>query len=149
MLEAAYSYAVNSESVHLKESVFLKTRMRYGFIICLLLLSGLHLDERPLNGQGLLKTSHPPAPADKKTAVKVVFKQHCAKCHGTDGRGRTVEGEIAGAQDFTDRDWHNKMEEQRIINSITHGRGQMPAFEKKLSKEQIKSLAVFVLTFND
>ena len=123
--------------------------MRFGFIICLLLLSGLYLDERPLNGEGLLKKNRPPAPTDKKTAVKVVFKQHCAKCHGTDGRGRTVEGEIAGAQDFTDQDWRQRVEEQRIINSITHGRGQMPAFEKKLSKEQIKSLAAFVFTFKD
>ncbi|HXI24686.1 MAG TPA: cytochrome c [Pyrinomonadaceae bacterium] len=123
--------------------------MRFRFIICLLLLSGLYLNEGPLNGQRLLKTNRPPAPANKKTAVKVVFKQHCAKCHGTDGRGRTVEGEIAGAQDFTDQDWRQRVEEQRIINSITHGRGQMPAFEKKLSKEQIKSLAAFVLTFKD
>jgi len=123
--------------------------MRFGFIICLVLSSGLYLDEMLLNGQSVLKANRPAVPANKKTAVKVVFKQHCAKCHGTDGRGRTVEGEIAGAQDFTDQDWQQRAEEQRIINSITHGRGQMPAFEKKLSKEQIKSLSAFVLTFKD
>ena len=122
--------------------------MRFGFIICLVLLSGHDLDEMLLNGQSLPKTNRPAVPANKKPAVKV-FKQHCAKCHGTDGRGRTVEGEIAGAQDFTNQDWQQRAEEQRIINSITHGRGQMPAFEKKLSKEQIKSLSAFVLTFKD
>jgi mono/diheme cytochrome c family protein len=124
--------------------------MRFGFIICLFLLSGHYLlDEMLLDAQSLPKTNRPATPANKKNAVKVAFKQHCAKCHGTDGRGRTVEGEIAGAQDFADQDWRQRVEEQRIINSITHGRGQMPAFEKKLSKEQIKSLAAFVLTFKD
>lgn len=88
-------------------------------------------------------------PANKVKEVKTLFKTHCVKCHGADGRGRTVDGEIAGAQDFTDQDWRQRAEEQRIINSITHGRGQMPAFEKKLSKGQIKSLSAFVLTFKE
>jgi len=102
-----------------------------------------------LNRQRLPKTNRQAVPANKKMAVKAVFKQHCVKCHGTDGRGQTAEGEIAGAQDFTDQDWQQRVTGQRIINSIRHGRGQMPAFEKKLSKEQIKSLAAFVRTFND
>ena len=123
--------------------------MRLGFIICVVLLSGHYIDERILHGQVQPKTSRPAVPVKKTREIRALFRQYCAKCHGPDGRGRTVEGEIAGAQDFTDQDWRQTVEEQRIINSITHGRGQMPAFEKKLSKEQIKSLAAFVLTFKD
>ena len=39
------------------------------------------------------------------------------------------------------------MEEQRIINSITYGHGQMPSFGKKLSKAQIKLLLYFCSHF--
>jgi mono/diheme cytochrome c family protein len=121
--------------------------MRLGFITCFVLLSGHYVDERILYGQSQPKTSRPAVPAKKTKEIRALFKQYCAKCHGTNGRGQTAEGEIAGAQDFTDPDWQNRVEEKRMVNSITHGRGQMPAFGKKLTEEQIKSLAAFVLTF--
>jgi len=88
-------------------------------------------------------------PANEIKKVRNLFRQHCVKCHGADGRGQSAEGEIAGAQDFTDKEWQHRVEEQRIINSITYGHGQMPSFGKKLSKAQIKLLCTFVLTFKD
>jgi cbb3-type cytochrome c oxidase subunit III len=88
-------------------------------------------------------------PATKVKSAKTLFKQHCIRCHGADGRGETVAGEIAGAQDFTDSEWQNRVEDQRIVISITDGRGQMPSFGKKFSKEQIKLLAVYVRTFKE
>jgi len=122
--------------------------MRLGFIICLaLLLSGYYLDNGILDGQTLPKTSRPTSPPEKAKPIKAIYKQHCVKCHGIDGRAHTAEGDIAGAQDFTKSEWRDKVGTQRIINSITHGRGQMPAFGKKLREEQIKSLSVFVLAF--
>jgi mono/diheme cytochrome c family protein len=122
--------------------------MQLGYIIFLvLLLSGHYLDEGSLKGQNLPKTSPPALPAKKVREVKAIYKQNCVKCHGVDGRAQTAEGEIAGAQDFTNLDWQERVSEQRVINSIAHGRGQMPAFKKKLNEQQIKSLAAFVLTF--
>lgn len=88
-------------------------------------------------------------PGKKARETIAIFKQNCVRCHGTDGRGKTVDGEVAGVQDLTDQDWQNRVKEQRIINSITHGRGQMPAFGKKLSEQQIKTLAAFVFTFRN
>lgn len=85
--------------------------------------------------------------ANKAREAKALFKQNCVKCHGVDGRGETTKGEIAGAQDFTDSKWQKRVEEQHLVNSITYGRGQMPSFEKRLSKEQIKLLALYVRTF--
>lgn len=121
--------------------------MRLALIICLILSSGHYLREVTLNGRSQPKTSRRVVPSKKTKEVRALFKQYCAKCHGTDGHGQTAEGEIAGAQDFTDTDWQSRVEEQRMINSIRHGHGQMPAFGKKLTEEQIKSLAAFVLTF--
>jgi mono/diheme cytochrome c family protein len=86
-------------------------------------------------------------PAAKTKEAKKLFKQNCAKCHGADGRAETTFGQIMGAADFTDSDWQKRVDDQRLINSMTHGRGQMPPFSKKLSKEQIISLLAYVRAF--
>ena|SRR2546423_14480299 len=111
------------------------------FIFCLSLCFDYAVN-RPLQN-----TNHSAIPANQVKEAKSIFKQHCVKCHGPDGRGQTAAGEIAGAQDFTDQEWQSRVEEQRITNSITHGHGQMPSFEKKLSKAQIKLLSAYVMTF--
>ena len=82
----------------------------------------------------------------KNKAAKKLFSQRCAKCHGSDGMVTTY-GQIVGATDLTDPSWHAKVDDKRIVNSITHGRGQMPSFETKLSKEQIELLADYVRGF--
>jgi cbb3-type cytochrome c oxidase subunit III len=82
----------------------------------------------------------------KTKAAKKLFSQKCAKCHGSNGAGTTY-GQIVGATDLSDAAWQEKVDDQRVITSITHGRGQMPAFEKKLSEEQIELLANYVRAF--
>src|SRR6185295_3167646 len=86
-------------------------------------------------------TAGRPLPAAAKGKdVKKLFKQHCIKCHGSEGTGDTPFGEIVGATDFTDAEWQERVDDQKLINSMTYGLGGMPAFGKKLSKEQITSL---------
>jgi cbb3-type cytochrome c oxidase subunit III len=85
--------------------------------------------------------------AAKGKAAKKLFKQHCVRCHGEDGVGETPRGQIVGATDLTDQDWQKRVDDQRLVNSITHGRGEMPAFTNKLSKDQIKSLLAYVRAF--
>jgi len=79
--------------------------------------------------------------------VKKLFKQNCVKCHGADGAGATPFGEIVGAADFTDSEWEKRVDDQRLLNSMTYGRGEMPPFGKKLSKEQITMLLAYVRSF--
>jgi mono/diheme cytochrome c family protein len=100
-----------------------------------------------ISNQAAQNSNRSPRSTTKLKETKTLFKQHCVKCHGVDGRGQTVDGEIAGAQDFTNKDWQEKVSDERLVNSITYGRGQMPAFAKKLSKEQIQALADFTLAF--
>ena len=88
-----------------------------------------------------------PLPAAKAKEAKKLFKQNCRKCHGADGAGETTFGQIVGAADFTDPDWQKRVGDQRLVNSITYGRGQMPPFGKKLSKEQISLLLAYVRAF--
>jgi mono/diheme cytochrome c family protein len=99
-------------------------------------------------------TSHArhPAAAQKGAArqpagAAKLFKQHCATCHGRDGRGATVAGEIAGAPDMTDGRWQDGVPDRRMKVSVTHGRGGMPAFKGKLSEAEVDSLVSYVRGF--
>jgi len=82
----------------------------------------------------------------KAKEAKKLFKLRCAKCHGAEGGGDSPYGQIIGATNLRDPHWQEKVDDDRVTNSIKHGRGQMPAFDKKLTDEQIDSLALFVRT---
>lgn len=119
-------------------------------LIILLLLIGHCLNNMMFAGQPQQNKNRAAAiSANKAREAKALFKPNCVKCHGVNGRGETTKGEIVGAQDFTDSKWQKRVEQQQLINSITYGRGQMPSFEKRLSKDQIKLLALYVRTFKD
>jgi mono/diheme cytochrome c family protein len=92
----------------------------------------------------------------EKTAVEdgesaqtpALFRERCARCHGEDGRGQTVIGRMVNAPNFTDESWWNEeKDERRFARSITEGRGEMPAFGKKLTRPEIRALAAYVKTF--
>ena len=96
-----------------------------------------------------------PAPQEKAgaenkepTQPSALFKERCARCHGEDGRGQTVIGQMVGAPNFTDENWWSEEKnERRFVRSITEGKGDMPAFGKKLTRPEIKGLAAYVKTF--
>jgi cbb3-type cytochrome c oxidase subunit III len=82
--------------------------------------------------------------------AQVVYIENCARCHGADGRGQTPMGKVFGATNLADAHWWKKerVSEKRLTASIRDGRGQMPAFGKKLSKEDIAALVAYMKTFN-
>lgn len=73
-----------------------------------------------------------------------LYTRQCASCHGKDGRSKTIKGRLKHARDLTDREWHEKVSDERIFNSINNGKGKMPAYGKKLSQEQVESLVTHV-----
>ena len=83
----------------------------------------------------------------KKARVKELFVQRCARCHGRDGRGATKLGEIVNAPDFTDADWWKGVSDARLKRAIVEGKGEMPAFAKKLTRPEIAALAAYVREF--
>jgi mono/diheme cytochrome c family protein len=87
------------------------------------------------------KARRPGRPAAR---ARGIFKQTCSRCHGPDGRGQTVMGEMLSVPDFTAAWWHEGASDERLTASITGGRGHMPAFGKELSRNEIKSLVAFV-----
>ena len=79
------------------------------------------------------------------TSASELFARNCAKCHGKDGRAKTMRGKLSGARNLTDPEWQAKVSDERIFNSIMNGRGsKMPAYDEKLSSAQIEALVAHV-----
>lgn len=83
------------------------------------------------------------------TQGKSLFKQNCVKCHGLDGAGRTVMGEVTGAPNFTDASWQGGVSEQRMVTSIMHGRAGMPSFKDKFSSAEVSALVAHIRRFKN
>jgi cytochrome c oxidase cbb3-type subunit 3 len=79
------------------------------------------------------------------TDAATLFKaQKCDTCHGVDGKGK-----VKGVPNFTDAAWHQKETDAKLIEGIKKGNPpKMPAYEKKLSEDEIKSLVAYVRTFS-
>ncbi len=82
-------------------------------------------------------------PGDAKTT----FDAQCAKCHGKDGRAKSLHAKHVHARDMTDATWQGSVTDERLFNSISNGKGKMPAFGKKLSEDQIDALVQYVRQF--
>jgi cbb3-type cytochrome c oxidase subunit III len=79
--------------------------------------------------------------------AKVVFEKRCATCHGKDGQAKTFKAKFDHARNLTDAKWQAEVTDERISNSITNGKGKMPAWGKKLSEAQINALVGYVRKF--
>ena len=73
-----------------------------------------------------------------------LFAKNCATCHGKDGKAKTFKAKFNHARNLTDSAWQANVSDERLFNSITIGRGHMPAWGKKLSEAEINSLVAYV-----
>ena len=73
-----------------------------------------------------------------------LYSKHCASCHGKDGRAKTFKGKLKRARDLSEPEWQGRVGDERIFNSIMNGKGNMPAYKKKLSDQEIDSLVPYV-----
>ena len=76
-----------------------------------------------------------------------IYAKQCATCHGKDGRAKTFKSKFIHARNFTDAQWQDSVSDERLVNSITNGKGKMPAWGKKLSEAEINSLVKYVRSF--
>ena len=85
----------------------------------------------------------------KSSAVasgRSVYAANCARCHGADGTSHTTMGEMTQARDLTDAAWQSRRSTARMIASVTNGRGEMPAFKRKLSRQEIAAAIAYIRT---
>lgn len=85
----------------------------------------------------LFFTSHAGAQSE---AVKT-YKTKCVVCHGADGGGTEV-GKKLGIHDFHASQVQNESEAD-LTQIIAKGKNKMPAYEKTLKPDEIKSLATY------
>lgn len=77
---------------------------------------------------------------------RAVYEARCTRCHGADGAGRTRLAEVVEPPDMSDPAWQRQRGNARMIASVANGRGQMPAFKKKLSRQEIAAAVAYVRT---
>ncbi|HEX8190647.1 MAG TPA: cytochrome c [Pyrinomonadaceae bacterium] len=77
---------------------------------------------------------------------RAVYEARCTRCHGADGAGRTRMADIVEPPDMSDPAWQRQRGDARMIASVANGRGQMPAFRKKLSRQEIAAAVAYVRT---
>ena len=80
-----------------------------------------------------------PTAASNVNAADLFAAQKCTGCHGADGKGK-----LKGSPDFTDAAWQKKQTDAEMVETIKKGHKPMPAYEDKLSNDQITALVAYV-----
>ena len=83
------------------------------------------------------------SPVRAQTDGGSLFKAKCAACHGPDGKGQVPMGKTLGARDLTSAEVQ-KQTDAELTELVSKGKKKMPAYETKLSKEQIAQLVGYI-----
>ena len=76
-------------------------------------------------------------------SARSLYMNNCARCHGADGKSETELGRLNDAPDISGGK-ARRMSTAKLTRLITHGKGSMPAFGKKLTKAQITNIVAYV-----
>lgn len=82
-------------------------------------------------------------PAQSQGEGATLFKSKCAACHGPDGKAETTMGKTLKIRDFRSPAVQSQSDAQ-LTEIVTKGKNKMPAFDGKLSKEQITGLVAYI-----
>lgn len=83
------------------------------------------------------------SPLKAQETGESLFKGKCGMCHGPDGSGKTMMGEKLKIPDLHSADIQKKTDAD-LKTIISKGKDKMPAYEAKLSKEQIDQLVGYI-----
>src|ERR1043165_6003275 len=70
-----------------------------------------------------------------------VYTANCSRRPGGGSMGQMTE-----APNLSDAAWQSRRSNARMIASVTNGRGEMPAFRRKLSRQDIAAAVAYVRT---
>jgi cytochrome c6 len=80
-----------------------------------------------------------------QTSTEPLYKSKCQGCHGADGTGSTPMGKKVGARDFHTPEV-SKQSDEELFEITKKGKNKMPAYDKKLTDDQIKDLIKYIRT---
>ncbi|HYL91854.1 MAG TPA: cytochrome c [Alphaproteobacteria bacterium] len=71
------------------------------------------------------------------------YKAKCASCHAADGTGNTPIGKKLAVKDLNAGE-EAKRSDEEFFNATKKGKGKMPAYENKISDDDIKALVKYI-----
>jgi cytochrome c6 len=74
-----------------------------------------------------------------------LFKAKCAMCHGPDGKAQTTMGKNMNIRDLGSAEVQGQSDAD-LTNIITNGKGKMPKYDGKLTKDQIGDVVKYIRT---
>ncbi len=84
------------------------------------------------------------ASAEGSAAGADVYKAKCLSCHGKDGSGTAV-GKSLQAADLRSPEIQKKSDAE-LTQSVSEGKGNMPAFTGNITDDEIHSVLMYVRT---
>lgn len=120
----------------------MKSFFKAAAIVAFLTVGGLALTGKP----NVYRERNLTVENTEKPTARDLYVKNCARCHGADGKSENELGRKLDAPDLTASSIQKKSE-RSISGVITYGEDEMPAYGKKLSKAEIKSLARYVRSF--
>lgn len=86
---------------------------------------------------------------NETAAISALFGVHCAKCHGSTGRGDgALRPKGAKMPDFRESRFHASASEKKLIDAIRHGREMMPGLGESVSDASLIKLIQLIRGFS-
>jgi len=92
-----------------------------------------------------------PASAADLDAIRPIYRDKCAVCHGLTGRGDGHDASLYDPKptDFTDERHMAGVTDGELFYKLTEGRKPMPSFKKRLTDEQRWRMVMLIRTFSE
>jgi cytochrome c6 len=77
------------------------------------------------------------------------WENHCASCHGEDGKAQTKQGKKLKLRDYTDAAVQAEMKDDTMLKAILdgvkeNGKERMKGFREEISEDEAKELVAYV-----
>lgn len=91
-------------------------------------------------------------PAALAADAKANWEEHCAKCHGTTGKGDTKMGQKLKVKDYSDAKVQAELKDDAMVEATlkgvkANGKEVMKGYADKLSPDEAKALVALIRSF--